>query len=121
MVAILLKKKLKGIGEKGVSVMICDSTNVFSPEGQDQSLVRKIFLKLWKPNQTKFWLPLSLQMSQEWSQYFIAQKTGRSICLVGRSMQRIYKAAKKCGYLENLADLLSPRKRKIYQKIKFYI
>ena len=32
--------------------------------------------------------------------FYCAKKTGRNICLVGRSMHRIYKAAKKCGYLK---------------------
>ena len=35
------------------------------------------------------------------SVFYCAKKTGRNICLVGRSMQGIYKAARKCGYLQN--------------------
>ena len=44
-------------------------------------------------------------MLQEWKQFFIVQKkTNRKICLVGRSMLRIYKAARQCGYLGNLLE-----------------
>ena len=32
--------------------------------------------------------------------FYCAEKTGRQISLVGRSMHRIYKAAKQCGYLK---------------------
>ena len=32
------------------------------------------------------------------SVFYCAEKTGRQISLVGRSMHRIYKAAKKCGF-----------------------
>ena len=41
--------------------------------------------------------------------FYCAEKTGRQISLVGRSMHRIYKAAKQCGYLNNLIDPIDPR------------
>ena len=48
------EKKLKEIGEKGVSAMICDSTNVFGPDAGSESDVRESLLKSWKPNLTEF-------------------------------------------------------------------
>ena len=50
--------------------------------------------------------------------FYCAKKTGRSICLVGRSMNRIYKAAKKCGYLKGLLEPLEPRNSKKIAKNK---
>ena len=50
--------------------------------------------------------------------FYCAKKTGRSICLVGRSMQRIYKAARKCGYLGNLIDPIEPKNSKSVSKDK---
>tara|TARA_B100001142_G_scaffold255005_1_gene256146 strand:- start:687 stop:1631 length:945 start_codon:yes stop_codon:yes gene_type:complete len=50
--------------------------------------------------------------------FYCAKKTGRSICLVGRSMHRIYKAAKKCGYLKGLIEPLEPRDAKKVSKNK---
>ena len=41
--------------------------------------------------------------------FFCAQKTGRQISLVGRSMQKIYKAAKKCGYLDEAVEPVDAR------------
>ena len=41
--------------------------------------------------------------------FYCANKTGRHIALVGRSMHRIYKAARKCGYLNNLIEPIDPR------------
>ena len=46
------------------------------------------------------------------------QKTNRNICLVGRSMQRIYKAARKCGYLQGLIEPLEPKDAKKVSKNK---
>ena len=58
-----------------------------------------------------------------WSPFFIVQKKLEEIfVLVGRSMQRIYKAAKKCGYLKGLIEPVETKDaKKSLQKIKFYI
>ena len=44
--------------------------------------------------------------------FYCAEKTGRQISLVGRSMHRIYKAARQCGYLKNVIDPIDPRDAK---------
>ena len=36
--------------------------------------------------------------------FYCAKKTNRQISLVGRSMNRIYKAAKQCGYLKDVIE-----------------
>ena len=46
------------------------------------------------------------------SAFYCAEKVGRQIALVGRSMHRIYKAAKQCGYLNNVIDPLDARDAK---------
>ena len=44
--------------------------------------------------------------------FYCAEKTGRQISLVGRSMHRIFKAARQCGYLKNIIDPIDPREAK---------
>jgi len=44
--------------------------------------------------------------------FYCAEKIGRQISLVGRSMHRIYKAARQCGYLNNLIEPIDPRDAK---------
>ena len=44
--------------------------------------------------------------------FYCAEKIGRRISLVGRSMHRIYKAAKQCGYLNDLIEPIDPREAK---------
>ena len=44
--------------------------------------------------------------------FFCAQKTGRQISLVGRSMHRIFKAARQCGYLKDVIEPIDPRDAK---------
>ena len=44
--------------------------------------------------------------------FYCAEKLGRNISLVGRSMHRIYKAARQSGYLNNLIEPLEAREAK---------
>ena len=36
----------------------------------------------------------------------VADATGRRLCVAGRSLDRIIRTAKACGYLQNLPDLV---------------
>ena len=112
--------KLKKIGDKGVSAMICDSTNIFSPgRAGSESDVRDSLLRIMELK-TKRILVTSFasNVARMESIFYCAKKTGRAICLVGRSMHRIFKAAKKCGYLKGLIDPIEPRDAKKVAKNK---
>ena len=114
------EEKLKKIGNSGVSTMICDSTNIFSPgRAGSESDVRDSLLSIMEIK-TKRILVTSFasNVARMESIFYCAKKTGRSICLVGRSMHRIYKAAKKCGYLKGLIEPLEPRDAKKISKNK---
>jgi len=114
------EEKLKKIGSSGVSAMICDSTNIFSPgRAGSESEVRDSLLRIIEVK-TKRILVTSFasNVARMESIFYCAKKTGRSICLVGRSMHRIYKAAKKCGYLKGLIEPLEPRDAKKVSKNK---
>ena len=50
--------------------------------------------------------------------FYCAKKTGRQISLVGRSMHRIYNAAKQCGYLKDLIEPVDPRESKNFSRDK---
>ena len=50
--------------------------------------------------------------------FYCAEKIGRQISLVGRSMHRIFKAAKQCGYLNDLIDHIDPREAKKFSREK---
>ena len=114
------EEKLKKIGSSGVSAMICDSTNIFSPgRAGSESDVRDSLLRIMEVK-TKRILVTSFASNVDRMEtiFYCAKKTGRSICLVGRSMHRIYKAAKKCGYLKGLIEPLEPRNAKKVSKNK---
>ena len=114
------QEKLKKIGDEGVSVMICDSTNVFSPgRAGSESDVRESLLKIVEKKTNRILVTsFASNVARMESIFYCAKKTGRSICLVGRSMQRIYKAKKKCGYLGNLIEPIEMKDAKNFAKNK---
>jgi ribonuclease J len=108
------EQKLRSIGEKGVIAMICDSTNVFSSgRAGSENDVRESLLKIIS-RQKKGVLVTSFasNVARMETIFYIAKKTNRNITLVGRSMNRIYKAAKQCGYLKNVIEPIDPRDAK---------
>ena len=110
------EKKLKQIGNQGVLAMICDSTNVFSPGRAGSELdVRKNLLKIMASKQKRIIVTsFASNVARMESIFYCAKKIGRQISLVGRSMHRIYKAAKQCGYLK---DLIKPIDARVAKKI----
>ena len=114
------EQKLKSIGNSGVSAMICDSTNIFSPgRAGSESEVRDNLLRIMEIKTNRILVTsFASNVARMESIFYCAKKTGRNICLVGRSMQRIYKAARKCGYLKGLVEPLEPKDAKKVSKNK---
>ena len=100
------KQKLIEIGKKGVIAMICDSTNVLYPgRAGSESDVRDSLLNIIEKQKKKIIITsFASNVARMETVFYCAKKTNRKICLVGRSMLRIYKAAKQCGYLGNLLE-----------------
>jgi ribonuclease J len=106
--------KLKSIGNQDVLAMICDSTNVIS-EGRagSESDVRESLVKIISNLKKKIIVTsFASNVARMETIFYCAKKTNRQISLVGRSMHRIYKAAKQCGYLQNIIEPVDPRDAK---------
>ena len=107
-------ERLKEIGNEGVLAMICDSTNVFSAGRAGSELdVRKNLLKVFQRLKKRIIVTsFASNVARMESVFYCAEQTGRHISLVGRSMHRIFKAARQCGYLKNVIDPVDPRDAK---------
>ncbi len=107
-------ERLKEIGNEGVLAMICDSTNVFSSGRAGSELdVRKNLLKVFQRLKKRIIVTsFASNVARMESVFYCAEQTGRHISLVGRSMHRIFKAARQCGYLKNVIDPIDPRDAK---------
>ena len=106
--------KLKEIGNKGVLAMICDSTNVLSQgRAGSEADVRTNLLKLMSNLKKRIIITsFASNVARMETIFYCAEKTKRQISLVGRSMHRIYKAAKQCGYLKNVISPIDAREAK---------
>ena len=106
--------RLKEIGNEGVLAMICDSTNVFSMGKSGSELdVRKSILNIMSTLKKRIIVTsFASNVARMETIFYCAEKTGRQISLVGRSMHRIYKAARECGYLKDVIEPIDPREAK---------
>ena len=108
------EEKLKKIGEDGVLAMVCDSTNVFSiGRAGSEYDVRKNMLNVMSRQKKRILVTsFASNVARMETVFDCAKKTGRNISLVGRSMNRIYQAARKCGYLNDVIEPIEPRNAK---------
>ncbi len=108
------ENKLKQIGDEGVLAMICDSTNVFSMGRAGSEMdVRKNMLNLIQGLKKRVIVTsFASNVARMETVFYCAEQTKRQISLVGRSMHRIFKAAKECGYLKNIIEPIDPRDAK---------
>jgi len=106
--------RLKEIGDEGVLAMICDSTNVFSIGKSGSELdVRKSILNIMQRLKKRIIVTsFASNVARMETIFYCAEKTGRQISLVGRSMHRIFKAARQCGYLKDVIEPIDPREAK---------
>ena len=108
------EKKLKSLSNQNVLAMICDSTNVFN-EGRagSEADVRKSLTNIISGLKNKIVVTtFASNVARMETIFYCAKQANRQISLVGRSMHRIYKAARQCGYLQNLIEPLDPRDAK---------
>ncbi len=114
------EKKLKEIGKGKVLAMICDSTNIFNPGRAGSELdVRESLLKIMSLKSKKIIVTsFASNVARMETIFNCAEKIGRKVSLVGRSMNRIFKAARQCGYLKDIDDPLDPRDAKKIQREK---
>ena len=114
------EKKLKEIGNNKVLAMICDSTNIFSPGRAGSELdVRESLLKIMSLKSKRIIVTsFASNVARMETIFYCAEKINRQVCLVGRSMNRIFKAAKQCGYLQNIKNPIDPRESKNFPREK---
>lgn len=95
--------RLREIAEEGVLAMVCDSTNVFV-EGVSgsESEVREKLIQAIRPCRGKVAVTaFASNVARVESALFAARACGRTPCLVGRSMHRIFGAAQAVGLLRD--------------------
>jgi ribonuclease J len=102
---------LRAAGKKGLVAMMCDSTNVFvdghtGSEGPlRKSLADIVAVQTGRVVVTLF----ASNVARMESAIKAGVAAGRSVCLVGRSLFRIFEIARECGYLEDCPEFVDSR------------
>ncbi|MCA1660781.1 MAG: ribonuclease J [Novosphingobium sp.] len=99
--------ELTAIGEEGVLALVCDSTNVFNPEPSgSESAVRDGLLATVREFAGRRVLVTTFASNVARLQTLaeVAEATGRRLCVAGRSLDRIIRAAQSSGYLLKLPE-----------------
>ncbi len=104
-------QELTAIGDAGVLALVCDSTNVFNPEPSgSEGAVRRALLAEVEQHRGKRMLVTTFASNVARLDTLgeVARATGRQLCVAGRSLDRIIRAAQASGYLKKLPPLVSP-------------
>ena len=102
---------LRRLAEEGVLAMVCDSTNALvEGESGSEGEVRDSLTELVGGFEGRVVVAcFATNVARLETAMRVGEAHGRHVALVGRSMHRIYQAARECGYLADLPPLVSDR------------
>ena len=101
-------EELSAIGDKGVDVLVCDSTNVFNAEasGSEADVRRGIAETVAKAKGRVLVTSFASNAARIATLGKVAEETGRKLAVAGRSLDRIIRVAQATGYLKDLPNLI---------------
>ena len=100
-------EELTTIGDGGILALVCDSTNVFNPKASgSEGAVRTALLDEVgrHPGKRIAITTFASNVARLQTLGEVAQASKRKLCVAGRSLDRIIRAAQGCGYLLDLPD-----------------
>lgn len=98
------EEELRQIGDEGVLAMVSDSTNVFNPNpsGSEGAVFRGLLEEVGKHRGKRVLVTtFASNVARLQTLGEVAQETGRTLCVAGRSLDRIIEVARANGYLQN--------------------
>ncbi|MBA8667275.1 ribonuclease J [Holosporaceae bacterium 'Namur'] len=109
------EEALKKFGDEGILALVCDSTNIFNQgssisEGELQKSLQDIICGF--KNNLVIVTTFASNIARIHSIAKAAESANRRVVLIGRSLWRVYEAAKQSGYLEDLHPFLTDREAK---------
>ncbi|MBN8847209.1 MULTISPECIES: ribonuclease J [unclassified Sphingomonas] len=104
------EEELCAIGDAGIDVLVCDSTNVFNadPSGSESSVRRGLAEAVAKARGRVLVTTFASNASRLATLGEVAKETGRKLCVAGRSLDRIIRVARTCGYLRDFPETVDP-------------
>jgi len=100
--------ELEAIGDKGILALVCDSTNVFNEEASGSEAAVREGLDAVIAAATGRVLVTTFASNAARLQTLggVARDTNRTLCVAGRSLDRIIRVAKSVGYLKDFPPVV---------------
>ncbi len=94
---------LTAIGDEGVDVLVCDSTNAFNPEasGSEGALLAGLQTAVGAAKGRVIVTTFASNAARLKTLGDVAKATGRTLCVAGRSLDRILGVARSVGYFKD--------------------
>ncbi len=96
------EEELAEIGDEGVLALVCDSTNVFNPaaSGSEGAVYTGLLEEVQKHSGKRVLVTtFASNVARLHTLGEVARETGRTLCVAGRSLDRIIEVAEDNGYL----------------------
>jgi len=102
-------EELTAIGDEGVLALVCDSTNVFNTEasGSEGSVRAGLIETVSAAKGRVLVTTFASNAARVKTLGEVARITGRTLCVAGRSLDRIIATAKSCGYLGDFPPVVN--------------
>ena len=99
---------LSAIGDKGVLALVCDSTNVFNAEasGSESELRAGLLDCVASAPARVLVTTFASNAARLKTLGEVARETGRTLCVAGRSLDRILRVARQTGYLRDFPPVV---------------
>jgi ribonuclease J len=109
---------LRSYGDKGVLAVIGDSTNVFNEDysGSESKLKDSLLELVSSCKKMVVVTTFASNLARLESLIKIGEQSGRRVIFAGRSLHRIYAAAKASGYLKDIPKILDERDIDAYDR-----
>ena len=103
-------EQLTAIGDTGIDVLVCDSTNVFNAEASgSEASVREGLTEVVRNAKGRVLVTtFASNAARLHTLGQVARETGRQLCVTGRSLDRILRVAKATGYLLDFPETVDP-------------
>ncbi len=101
--------ELTAIGDAGVLALVCDSTNVFNPEasGSEGEVRRALIAEVARHRGKRVLVTtFASNVARLDTLGEVAKASNRKLCVAGRSLDRIIRTGKACGYLQDLPQIV---------------
>ncbi|MFV0645457.1 MAG: ribonuclease J [Sphingomonadaceae bacterium] len=99
--------ELRALGDEGIDVLVCDSTNVFNPvaSGSEGAVYKGLMAEVARHRGKRVVVTtFASNVARLETLGAVARACGRQVCIAGRSLERILEVGRSCGYLADFPE-----------------